>query len=204
MKASSKKFFKPGKDFRILSLLEGMHSSGRTSQNELGVQSDLSGAMVNKYIKDLQAKGWVNPVPINGKCFEYQLTTEGEAARNAMMGWYCTEIVQIYSSLKRSLMEKFEALQLGSEDALALFGASETCEIVYNALKETETRIAAVVDNDPAKQGNLFFGHIIVSPEVLVHIPCSTVIITSFGQQEEIYRHCLELQAKRTFNIIRL
>eukprot|EP00828_Plagiopyla_frontata_P026670 TRINITY_DN34829_c0_g1_i1.p2 TRINITY_DN34829_c0_g1~~TRINITY_DN34829_c0_g1_i1.p2 ORF type:complete len:182 (+),score=23.95 TRINITY_DN34829_c0_g1_i1:450-995(+) len=181
-----------------------MHSSGRTSQNELGIQADLSGAMVNKYIKDLQAQGLVNPVPINGKCFEYQLTPKGEAARNLMMGDYCAEIVQIYSSLKQSLLAKFDILRHSGAKTLALFGASETCEVVYSALKDTNFRIATVVDNDPKKQGQPFFGHIVASPEVLLHIPCDAVIITSFGQQDEIYQHCSKLQAKQTFNIIRL
>ncbi|MFW5488774.1 MAG: winged helix-turn-helix transcriptional regulator [Desulfovibrio sp.] len=204
MSATPYNFFKPGKDTRVLSLLEGIHTSGRTSQNELGTKADLSGAMVNKYIKDLQAGGLVNPIPINGKCFEYQLTAKGETARNQMMGQYCAEIVRIYSSLKQSLLSKFEDLHKNGATTLALFGASETCEIVYNALKDTNFRIATVVDNDPQKQGEPFFGHIIASPEVLAHIRCDAVIITSFGKQEEIYEHCLKFQAQQTFNIIRL
>lgn len=204
MSATPYGFFKPGKDTRVLSLLEGIHTSGRTSQNELGTKADLSGAMVNKYIKDLQAGGLVNPIPINGKCFEYQLTAKGETARNQMMGQYCAEIVRIYSSLKQSLLSKFEDLHKNGATTLALFGASETCEIVYNALKDTNFRIATVVDNDPRKQGEPFFGHIIASPEVLAHIRCDAVIITSFGKQEEIYEHCLKFQAQQTFNIIRL
>lgn len=70
---------------------------------------------------------------------------------------------------------------------VALFGAAETAEVVYTAIKETPLSVIAVVDNDPKRHGKTFNGFIIKKPEELKKIGADAIVITSFARQEEIH-----------------
>jgi len=199
-----KRFFRPGKDSRVLSILESVHACSRVSQNELGQQASLSGAMVNKYVRELQDQGFLNLTPVNGKSYAYGLTGQGEKTRRDLLGQFCAEIVQIYSALKEGIRSKLADLETKGHTSLILFGASETCEVVLAAIEGTNFRVVAITDNDPAKHGQSFHGHIVVPPQLIEKIPCQAVIITSFGRQEEIFRQLSALAASKNLQIIRL
>lgn len=204
MIAIRKRFFKPGKESRALSILEGVHACSRVSQSELGHKAGLSGAMVNKYVKELQDAGVLTLTPVNGKAYAYGLTPDGEQTRRNLLGQFCAEIVQIYSALKESVRAKIEPLREEGLLSLALFGASETCEVVLAALEGTPFRVVAIADNDPAKHGQSFRGHVVVPPQLLEKIPCQAVIITSFGRQDEIYEQLTALAVTKNLQIVRL
>ena len=199
-----KRFFKPGKESRMLSILDGIHGRARISQQEMGHKAALSGAMVNKYVKTLHQGGLITLTPVNGKSFSYGLTQEGESQRRAMLGQFCAEIVQVYSALKESIREKLAGLLDQGLTQVALFGAAETCQVVLAALEDTPFRVVAIIDNDPSKHGQAFRGHRVVSPSLLPTIPCQAVIISSFGRQDEIYGQLTAPAAARNLQIVRL
>jgi predicted transcriptional regulator len=202
----NKKFVKPTKDSRILAMLENLNINSCISQYDLAQKTELSGAMINVYLKELSAKGLIEQKPLNGKSYSYEITANGEAQRSSMLGEYCAEIVQVYSTLKRSIQAKLCALQTVSCKNIALFGASETCEVTIATLKNMHFRIMAIVDNDLEKQGTLFLGHVIYPPKILEALDLHAIIITSFGRQQEIYEQ-LQILLEKNVNplqIIRL
>jgi DNA-binding MarR family transcriptional regulator len=200
----TQQFFKPSRELRILSILANLAQDEGQSQQALGKRTCMSGAMVNKYLKDLHAEGHITPVPVNGKCYSYELTASGESARRSLMGEYCGEIVRIYTGLKQMVMDKLGPLSGQGISKLALFGASETCEVVLSALFDSEYRIMAVCDNSPAKQGLLFHGHVVSPPQVLETVGVEAVVITSFGRQQEIFDQLTPMAERCSFRIIRL
>ena len=199
-----KTFFKPSKDSRILAILENLHNDSGLSQNKLGLQCGISSAMANKYLKDLQAQGLLTPKPVNGKSFRYELTPEGEEKRRYLLGEYSAEIVQIYSRLKQTIREKLAELASQKIRTMALFGASETCEVVLSAIKDSPFRVIALVDNDPGKQGKSFNGHIVSPPVVLENLHFDAMLITTFSHQQEIIKQMQSLQHTQGFTIIGL
>jgi hypothetical protein len=64
--------------------------------------------------------------------------------------------------------------------------------------------VLALVDNDPAKHGRNFNGHIISSPVVLKQLSFDAVLITSFACQQEILTQISPVAQKHNFNIARL
>jgi hypothetical protein len=68
-----------------------------------------------------------------------------------------------------------------------LFGVVEIAEIVYAVAKRTSLLIIGVVDNDLSKQGRIFNGLEIGSPDDIQIVHPDAVVITSFGRQEEIF-----------------
>lgn len=198
-------FFKPNKPLRVLAIMETLYLDSSLSQKELGRKIAMSGAMANQYINDLNGQGLIHPEAINGKCYHYKLTTEGKKKRQTLLGEYCAEIVQIYSSLKQLILQKLADLATNGKTSLVLFGASETCEVVMSALQKSKKfQVVAIVDNDKSKQSETFHSYVILPPATLENIDFDAVVITSFGRQQEIYNQLIPVSKKKNFQIVRL
>ena len=199
-----REYIKPSKVARVLSILQALSLDSDQSQSELGQRSGLSGAMVNQYLRELSSSGLLRYVPANGKSFHYVLTDQGEAMRRKMFATFSSELVRLYSSLKQSIRDKLSSLERKGVRKVALFGASETCEVLLSALRHTSFEVVALVDNDPEKQGKRFHGQIIASPRILDGLFCQAVIITSFGHQDEIREQLASLSHTSGMEIVRL
>lgn len=196
-------YLKPSKISRVLAILDALSRNPSLSQFELGRQLNLSGAMVNQYLKQLQADGLVEFLPVNGKSYTYALTDLGQQSRRQMFSDYSSETVRLYSTIKEFVLDKLKVLDNKGARKLALFGASETCEVVLSALKDTAFQIMVLLDNDTAKQGQIFNGHVVSAPHVLDQVDCDAVVITSFGKQDEIFEQLEPYSQKRGFQIVR-
>jgi hypothetical protein len=86
---------------------------------------------------------------------------------------------------------------------LVLFGVADTAEVVFAAIKNTSLVVIGVVDSDPAKQGQPFNGLIVKEPHKLEEINPDAVVITSFGQQDEIHECIRELIGEK-IKVLRL
>ena len=201
---NDRRYFKPSKDARVLAILDSLAQDSGMSQSALGKRMRLSGAMVNQYLNELQTEKLVQFEAINGKRYRYILTKAGEEKRRSMFKTYSSETIQIYTALKNLIMEKLFGLESRGITKLALFGASETCEVVLSALRESRFEILTLLDNDPDKQGKLYHGYVVSPPDVLESIQCQAVLITSFGGQEEIYRQLLPISRRKDLEIVKL
>ena len=132
------------------------------------------------------------------------LTSGGEKSRRQMFSDYSSETIRLYTNVKDFILSKLRSLERRGRKKIALFGASETCEVVLSALRDTGFLVVAVVDNDPDKHGTLFHGYVISSPLVLEHVDCQCVVITSFGRQDEIYQQLQPVSQKCGLEIVRL
>jgi DNA-binding MarR family transcriptional regulator len=198
------KYIKPSKETRVLAILDSLSQDSALSQFELGKRLKLSGAMVNQYLRQLQEQKLIEFLPVNGKSYRYVLTSGGESSRRQMFSDYSSETIRLYTNIKDFILSKLRGLEGQGRKKIALFGASETCEVVLSALRETAFQIVTVVDNDAEKHGTLFHGHVISSPMVLEHVECQSIIITSFGRQDEIHQQLQSVSQRRGLEIVRL
>jgi len=196
-------YLKPSKSTRVLAILDALSRDSSLSQFELGKRLNLSGAMVNQYLKQLQSSGMVEFLPVNGKSYRYTLTDRGQQSRREMFSDYSSETVRLYTTIKDFVLEKLSGLRAEGKLRLGLFGAAETCEVVLSALRETNFKVMTLLDNDKRKQGQIFNGHVVSAPHVLDHVDCDAVVITSFGKQTEIYEQLKPYSEKRGFQIVR-
>lgn len=187
------KYLTPTKKFRRLSVMLAIHNTPKISQHKIGQITHLSSSMVNNYIKKLQQKG---DITVNGKTnrtLSYHLTSSGHNQLTSMLLEYSAEIIQLYATTKREVSERLRSLKEEGISKVALFGASETAEVVYTAIKHIPLTVSAIVDSDPSKQGKQFNGLVIQKPEILKSIVSDAIVITSFARQEEIYKEIIQL-----------
>jgi len=198
------KYIRPSKETRVLAILDSLAQDSALSQYELGRRLKLSGAMVNQYLKLLQEQNLIEYRPVNGKSYRYVLTSGGERSRRQMFSDYSSETIRLYTNIKDFILSKLLMLERRGRKKISLFGASETCEVVLSALRDTGFQVVTVVDNDASKHGVLFHGYVISSPLVLDHVDCQAVVITSFGRQDEIHQQLQPVSTRRGLEIVRL
>ncbi|MBW1741198.1 MAG: winged helix-turn-helix transcriptional regulator [Deltaproteobacteria bacterium] len=198
------KFLTPTKKFRRLSILLAIRNDPRISQHKVARVTHLSSSMVNNYMKELQQEGLITVTGNTNRTQEYHLTSSGRDELISALLSYSAEIIQLYGAAKRELTRGLRNMHLEEGiRTVALFGAAETAEVVYAAIKETPLAVTAIVDSDRTKQGKRFNGLTIQAPEQLIGINAEAVVITSFARQEEI-QECIHQLMGKQIKVIRL
>ncbi len=182
------KFLSPTKKFRRLSVLLAIHNAPQASQSKIAHATRLSSSMVNNYIKELKRDDLLIIAGNTNRTQSYHLTASGYRLLTDSLLAYSSEIVQIYGAVKREIGNLLNGFHKEGLKTIALFGAAETAEVVYAAVKDTPLVIVGIVDNDISKIGRPFNGFFIQPPEKLREINPDAVLITSYAKQEEIYK----------------
>ncbi len=198
-------YFAPSRDTWVLAILDALRHESSLSQRDLARRLGLSGAVVNQYLRELQERGLIRFEARNGKSYRYVPTSEGEAVHAEMLLGFSSEAIRLYSALKRQVADRLEELPRANIDRIALFGASETCEVALSVLAAMPAvKVLALVDNDPDKQGTIFHGYVVSPPHVLEMVDCQAVLITSFGRRDEIRQQLEPLCLARGVEMVSL
>ncbi len=160
-----------------------------SSQHLLAEKSHLSSSMVNIYIKELSQAGLITVSGKTNRTTEYHLTEKGQKKLFQDFISFSSEAVQIYASVKREIIRLLKRYETNGIRTVVLYGASDTAEVVMSAIPHTRLVVIGIVDGDPAKQGRLFNGTLIQTPESISQIDPDAVLITSFARQDEIYNN---------------
>ncbi len=208
LKIFDSQFLAPNKEYKKLALLSTIDSAPDCSQHYLGRVTSLSSSMVNNYIKTFKKEALITVSGETNRSVSYHLTEKGKKFLSSTLLVYSAEVIQIYGTIKRGIEEILKEHYNNGVRNVVFFGVSETAEVVYTALKNTEIEITGVVDSDKNKQGNTFNGLIIEKPENISKLKPDGLLITSFAKQEEIYSIALNLLKKsklsKNIKIIRI
>jgi predicted transcriptional regulator len=188
IKAFQLNYLSPTKQSRLLSVLFSIYEEPDASQHKIAANTNLSSSMVNNYIKWLRREGLIIVSGKTNRTQQYHLSEAGRLMLRKSLLDYSAEIVRLYGSVKDEISNILNGFYNEGIRTVVLFGVAETAEIVYAAAKRTALVIIGVVDSDGSKQGRIFNGLEIRSPEDIREIRPDAVVITSFGRQEEIYR----------------
>jgi DNA-binding MarR family transcriptional regulator len=156
-------------------------------------KTNLSSSMVNNYIKSLKDEGVITVSGKTNRSRSYHLTASGQNELRESLLEYSSEIVRLYSAVKREIAQILNGFYQEGIRTLVLFGVAETAEVVFAAIKESPLVVIGVLDSDPGKQGKPFNGLIVQEPAKLEQINADAVVITSFGKQEEIHERIRQL-----------
>lgn len=204
MHNNSQSFYKPGIPCRALSILQALDKNQDTTQKALAAQTEMSGAMINQYIKNMQEKGWISMQATNGKKYAYQLTALGQQEQQRLRNAYLSELAGFFSALKQQVFQKLDSLGR-RVNLLALFGASELSELLISALQsDTGYHVAALLDPDPEKQGLVQQRLIVAPPEMLQYLHVDALINCSGQAQSRVQEIMAQATGKRIQKIITL
>lgn len=168
------------------------------SQRELSRRMGIAVGLVNSYLKNLVAKGYVRIKAFPKNRYSYLLTPQGLAEKSRLAYQHLSYFTGLYTVARQDYLALFRRLESEGVKRIAFCGVDEVAEIAYLSLQETGIELAMVMDSEPVT-GN-FFGLEIKSLTETADMP---VIITSLKRGDAL-GSCLQDIGTSRRNIYRL
>jgi DNA-binding MarR family transcriptional regulator len=169
---------------RSFQILDELANNDALTQRDLSQRLGIALGLVNSYLKNLIAKGFITVTAIPPKRYAYYLTPKGLAEKSRLAYDLFQDYTRIYREAKNNYRGLFRELEHAGVKRVIFAGADEVAEIAYITLQETGLEVAAVVDDE--KAGERFFGREVVPAASLTDIAYDVVIVTSYVRRDRI------------------
>ena len=167
--------------YRSLLLMSEIVGEEPLSQREISQRLGIAVGLVNSYLKNLVAKGYVRVKNFPRNRYAYLLTPQGLAEKSRLAYQHLSYFTNLYTVARQDYLALFNRLEAAGVKELVFCGVDEVAEIAYLSLRETGIELSQVVD--PDNPGSTFFGKIVHIEMGDDHLP---VIITSLKRQDQL------------------
>lgn len=171
--------------YKSLLLLDEISKGVPLSQRDMSRKLNLALGLVNSYLKNLVAKGYVTVKAIPARRYAYYLTPKGFAEKTRLSYQLLKDYTRIYRETRGNLKRLFEEMKESDIKKLVFAGADEIAEIAYITLQETDLQLVGIVDG--ALAGRKFFGFVIKPLSEISNLKFDCVVITSYLMREKIH-----------------
>jgi predicted transcriptional regulator len=169
-------------------VLQQIAANPHVTQAELAQNCSLSVAMVNNYMKELCAQGFVDYQRKSSKRIAYYLTDSGKAAVDVINQEYMQVLVALFteakSRIRRSLLEQGEK----SLHRVVLYGKGDYAELIFHALESTNIAVIGICSYSEDRPTKDWCGRELLNPTQIRFLAPDAVIIADPEHAEEISR----------------
>ncbi len=170
-------------------ILNELSSNDSMTQREMSKSLGVALGLVNSYIKNLIAKGFVTVKSIPRKRYLYFLTPEGFAEKTRLTYHLLQDYTRIYREARSNLKSLFHQLRADGVKRVVFAGADEVAELAYITLQETDLELSGVADANAS--GKKFFGRDIKPIMAIKDMSYDCIVVTSYLKSDEIYQELL-------------
>ena len=178
MNDNAEKSLESYRSFQLLSEIAGEEP---LSQRELSRRLGIAVGLVNSYLKNLVAKGYVRVKNFPSNRYAYLLTPQGIAEKSRLAYQHLTYFTNLYTVARQDYLALFRRLEAAGVREVAFCGVDEVAEIAYLSLRETGIGLVAVLDDD--RQGGDFFGLQVLPVAEGMVVDDLPVVITSLKRR---------------------
>jgi predicted transcriptional regulator len=177
--------------YRAFLLMEEIAHEEPVTQRELSRRLDIALGLVNSYLKNLIAKGFVRIKAFPRNRYAYILTPQGIAEKSRLAYQHLSYFTNLYRVARQDYADLFRALAASGVRRVSFCGVDEVAEIAYLSLRESGIELAAIMDDDLV--GASFFGLNVKSLEEGMKERVDRVVITSFKRGNTLREKLLSL-----------
>src|SRR5512147_488144 len=141
---------------RSLQILDELANNDSLTQRDLASRLGIALGLVNSYIKNLVAKGYLTVKAIPPKRYAYYLTPKGFTEKTRLTYDLLHDYTRVYREARKNLKQLFQELQTSGMKRVVFAGADEVAEIAFITLQETSLELAGIIDGE--QSGKIFFG----------------------------------------------
>lgn len=183
--------------FRTFQLMNELESGEAVSQRELAGRLGIAVGLVNSYLKNFVAKGYVRVKNYPRNRYAYLLTPKGFAEKSRLAFQHLNYFTSLYTTTRQEYLELFRRLKVEGVEEVVFCGVDEVAEIAYLSLQEAGLKLAAVIDEENERQD--LFGHQIVplskDAGPAFQAAC-TIVITSLKRRDHLHQELARLGVK--------
>jgi DNA-binding MarR family transcriptional regulator len=169
---------------RSLQILDELANNDSLTQRDLSGRLGIALGLVNSYIKNLVAKGYITVKAIPPKRYAYYLTPKGFTEKTRLTYDLLHDYTRIYREARKNLKQLFHDMQKSGIKRIVFAGADEVAEIAYITLQETTLELAGVVDGEHA--GEKFFGREIQPLSAVKQMQYDSIVVTTYLKQDAV------------------
>ncbi len=177
---------------RSLQILTELSSDDSLTQRDLSSRLGIALGLVNSYIRNLAAKGYITVKSIPPRRYAYFLTPKGFAEKTRLTYHLLQDYTRIYREARANFKRLFAELHGEGVKRVVFAGADEVAEIAFLTLQETGIELCGIVDEEMA--GKKFLGRDILPLSAVsaggFNYDC--IVITSYLKREMIYKKLLK------------
>jgi len=171
--------------YRDHQILDELSNNDALTQRDLSKRMGIALGLVNSYIKNLMAKGYITVRNIPSKRYAYYLTPKGFAEKSRLAYDLLHDYTRIYREAKNNYRQLFFELERSGVKRIVFAGADEVAEFAYITLQDTKLELTGVID--PERAGETFFGRQIKPLSELHSLEYDSIVITSYLKWKKIY-----------------
>lgn len=175
--------------YKSLLLLDEISKGEPLSQRDLSKRMNVALGLVNSYIRNLVAKGYLRVSNISKNNCKYLLTPRGFSEKTRLAYDLLQDYTRIYREARENLKQLFKQMGADGVKKVVFAGADEVAEIAYITLQETGIKLTGVVDGEMARKK--FFGLDIRPVGEIKKLNYDCVVITTYLRREQMYKEVL-------------
>lgn len=180
--------------YRSFLLLSEIAGEEQLSQRELAKRLGIALGLVNSYIKNLVAKGFVRVNTFPKNRYAYLLTPKGFTEKSRLAYQHLSYFTGLYTVARQDYLKLFKRMAAEGTRGVAFCGVDEVAEIAYLSLKEAGLDLDLVMD--PKLAGGRFFDKTVVTPAFGLLSGKHKIVITSLKQGETLRKELLRMGAE--------
>jgi len=180
--------------YRSFLLLSEISGSEQLSQRELARRLGIALGLVNSYLKNLVAKGFVRVTSFPKNRYAYLLTPTGFAEKSRLAYQHLSYFTGLYTVARQDYLKLFRKLASEGVKGVAFCGIDEVAEVAYLSLRETGLDLELAMDAEAA--GRKFMDKPVVSPAMGLLSGNRRIVITSLKRGEALREELLRLGAE--------
>ncbi|MHC1697476.1 MAG: winged helix-turn-helix transcriptional regulator [Geobacteraceae bacterium] len=197
MNDAGKKSMDTHRSFLLLSEIE---QAEMVSQRELASRLGIALGLVNSYLKNLVAKGYVRIKSFPKNRYGYLLTPQGLAEKSRLAYQHLSYFTNLYQTARQDYLALFRTLHASGIRRVSFCGVDEIAEIAYLSLREIGLELLEVMDDQHA--GEIFFEKSITPLVTNTEFTNLPIVITSLKQGDALEAELLRRGINRS-NIFR-
>lgn len=179
--------------YRSFLLLSEISGDQQLSQRELAKRLGIALGLVNSYLKNLVAKGFVRVNNFPKNRYAYLLTPKGFAEKSRLAYQHLSYFSGLYTVARQDYLKLFKSMSAHGIKQVAFCGIDEVAEIAYLSMKEAGLELVVAMDEE--KAGTKFFGNTVVTLAIGLLAGNHSIVVTSMKRGDELRQELLRLGA---------
>lgn len=170
--------------YRSFLLMSEIAKEEPLSQRELARRVGIALGLVNSYLRNLAAKGYIRVKTFPRNRYGYLLTPQGFAEKSRLAYQHLGYFTSLYTTTRQDYRSLLHSLEQSGVTRVIFCGVDEVAEIAYLSLRETGMELAAVMDD--AGAGDYFFDSLITPLTITTEHDGCAIVITSLKKKDRL------------------
>jgi FlaA1/EpsC-like NDP-sugar epimerase len=189
-------FFKPTPLYKEFMILDIIAKDSNVTQRKIGDALGIAVSMVNYYLDEYEAKGYLSKEYLTSKTVRYAITKSGIERRKVLNIGYLNATLQVHNAAKANIIAFLNQIIERGYRKVILYGAGEVTESMLNVLKadnDIGLSAVAVIDDDVKKQGSKLVNTPIIALHDIMKLKHDGVLISSYSNHVAMYAKLLQI-----------